>query len=678
MPKVLSAGLTGLAVAALCAMGMPSAQADEVLANITGYTYSLAPDTSYKDTNPTSKLTDGNHTWSYTKSVGWTCSPTDTTREVTITFKLKSYIDLRCFRAWFIRWDIGKAIVPQTIAAATSMDGNNWTPLGNMTAEVSTDMTAVSLALATATPQQAHYVRMSVPLTGNGAVYMVEASAEQGAPRDNVLVGSQYIIAAGTPNGQYTDDAKGRKLTDGILRPEQACTIQWNFATLPTNTNPALVFSFERPTTLHTATTYWLKDTANGIVPPEVINIYGKPSNSSSYRILGSLRDTTMADETLCKYEWSGEETEPLDEIQFIFNRAKTNTGVCAIAEAEVYGQGHPMPYDDGTRLAFVTTITALPDVYFRPLGVSGSRAASAITPDQYPALVKALHDNYFANTIYVEWNGEVDRATALAYFKIWADACAKYSVEFVPCFGLVQWDYLRNVNPAAEYGNLFYAPAPMLDCRNTDARNYFAQFIKDLTTTIPNIKRVGTLDLNQYYISLSRDYEPTLYDYAAFGNALLAQTSAVTPVAIFQQPYSYSCAHAISGISSRVLDTYCFLLDETYSQLQSYATAEMTCATDVEADLVIVTDPGERFEPAVEVLASQAIRKSGAGLSLDLIITSAVAHDYVGENFYADLVHDGFYQGYYSLPFEAVRRHFKMLHTPDQPPAAVDDWSLQ
>ena len=377
------------------------------------------------------------------------------------------------------------------------------------------------------------------------------------------------------------------------------------------------------------------------------------------------MSNQTNLDGAINRLAWQGQSGN-YDHLAVVFNRATTDEGVMALVEVAAQGRVRCLDDHNEFGLGFVLSLTAGSDVYFRPADKSSHVWLDPPASD-YPRIVEYLHDHYYANTLYVQYNGEVDRATALDYFAIWKQACDAYGVELVPVLGLIQWDYLENVNAAAEFGDHIYDIAPIVDITNTDARSYFRLFINDLLAAHPDIERLCATDINQYSIAKnSFGYTCSWSDLQAWTDTVLADIGTRKQAMIFEQPGLHTRPE-MAGIRERLLDTYSYLLYETYGDLAAYVANEVSVADHVEGDLVIVTDPGARMDAMVQLLAARAIESAGGHLSLDIIITATVTLWHGGENFWFDLLDDGYYQGYYALPMETVRQRYR-LHHGEQP----------
>lgn len=669
-----------LTVAILGIQGLLSAE--NVLLGVTDYDFSAPPNGSQTDTNPRSKLTDGLASWNFTQSVQWNLQivPGNT---VDVTFDLGRVEELGLFTTKWVRWDSAMAILPTSMEATFSIDGESWTSPVPLSEVVSADQTVAVYSADLDGPTPARHLRLRFQRSTSGIVSLLEVEARQVSPQGNMVIGYPYQISGPTPNVS-PDNSKGRKLTDGIALSGLEHLVAWDLDLLPQDSNIAITIELDDVALVERVDGSWFHDTDSGFLPPEIANVYFR-TGSDNWALAGSMTNMLPLDGALNRHSWDGGGVEA-DQIQVVFNRGISNTGIVALGEIAAYGTPRATPPAEEIPLAFIFTITAGSDVLFRPEGHPSRNwidpPASAI-----PEITRILSQNYHANKFYVQWNGEVDDDEAIALFHAWAEACAQYQVEMVPSMGLVQWHYLESVNPAAEFpgggfpahGSGAYYGSPLLDIRNSDARAWFASFIDRLLTEIPSIEEVSVVDINQYAISVNVPeigYTPTLADYAAWDDAILGGHPSISRTLIFQQP-GYVCAPELENIGGRVLDTYSYLLYETFEDLHDYVAAEVACNPRVEGDLVVVTDPGDRFDPAVELLAARAIEAAGAGLSLDLIITAAVMREQRQESFWWSLLHNGNYEGYYQGAFETARQRYRFHDNRTFEPSGINGWMV-
>ncbi|MCE5340448.1 MAG: hypothetical protein LLF92_04895 [Planctomycetaceae bacterium] len=640
----------------------------------TRYSYSSIPDGGNVDTNipyPT-KLSDGLSGYNYPYSVEWfpTHMPNNT---LDIDFRLGTSYSIDVVMSYWLEIQQSKRFIPAVVEVYSSSDRINYTYRGIMTPVFTADNCVGQLALKLDTPITDPYLRIRVidnTISQSGVVSLLEVEAyQENFLYDDLALGTAVSYGGTIPNGTNTDGT-GRRVTDGTSLFDQTKSVQWNFGLFGSgDSDPYVYIKLPRTTTLKEVFADFMAKTSSNIKVPTVVNISTRMNNESNYTFRGSLNNVTNADGKINRFVWTGTDDTVCDWVLLAFTRSPLS-GIVSLTEMGVYGDEHVSYKHNAYRTAGVMTINCGVDAFYRPDGyVNGAwtKYWQDPSPDNFDEIVRVLHDVYGYNTLFIEWNGEVDWDTALQYYQIWADACAKYNVEMVPVIGLVQWDYCLNVNPSALYQR-FYDIAPLIDVTNIDARNYFRNFVGVLLTQIPSIKMISPIDINVY--AQARGLMGTIYSGTDVGNwinSLMTYAADKEGAVLFQQPVEpYNNASWLSRCQSRLCDTYCYLLNDDYATLQNYIfEQDSVYGSRAEGDLVIVDDYGNVMDSYKQVSAANVIEAAGGELSIDNCVTSIVAKGR-GEYFWYNMLKFGRYVGKWESPMEVVGTIFRRHHGVD------------
>lgn len=269
------------------------------------------------------------------------------------------------------------------------------------------------------------------------------------------------------------------------------------------------------------------------------------------------------------------------------------------------------------------------------------------------PALVvKVLKELTGFNTLYVIYGGQVNPLEAVEIFGKWFEAGKAYHVEVIPVLSLI------NIYFAREKPHLIYpnsGSVPKVDLRLEEVKKEYGFLVEEIDSRYaPNY--FGVFEFNEFAAATIMGEYPRIKTTEALDwiEYLGSKTRAKKAVS-FMQPWAVTLRW-VKEFDLASLDTYGFLRDETWDELESYAQKAASVFKETDGDLIILDDYGGEIPALRQRKAAQILKECGVtGFNMDFIIIAHVLWYKRGEDFWTDLLSDGSYEGVFKDSFNEV-----------------------
>ena len=654
------------------------------------YSFSQDPTGTWKDSGKTT-LTDGACD-SSAQTDDWDTSQTGLSGNfLTITYDLGALKTVNQIDTTWYRAESSGKFVPDDISIEASTDNSTWFRVGASVNITNQNNAVNNFRWRGKLGKQYRYFRIKANRqlgnnintvgdwtqrnanTGTIAcseIFIFETESALTSPiSDNLLRGKSYSLST-TPNGANGDD--GSKLTNGLSPYDYAASVQWDFSSLG-NGDVYASFDIGSMVRVSRLESLWVRNDEAVSNNPEAVWFEVSSNNSDWIKL--TARDITRSNTSVVTWRWESSNPVNIRYIRMKFNRANIQRGVVSLLEVKAFDSNVNTPNATGdVKTAYVYSLIAGNNIFYTPDNMLFGKHAPPL-PGDYSNIVKILKENYGANALVVQYNGEVSKSDAMTYYGYWYDACKQYGIELIPAIGLIQFDYCWDY-PSDEYlatggqKYIFYGGySPMPDISKTSVQNYFKNFLIELVLTYPEIQIVGTWDNNTYPLAINGGYNVSDTDIDNYLKALNSGCPGKQHLIVFQQPgdLNNKTLHPyLSNIDAVLLDTYGYVRDGDWTSLASYVSDCANKFGTVIADLVPGNDADDTVTPGInQALAASTIKSNGGALSCDSIVNSAKDEDsqFNRRDYWLDILIDGFYDGFLVEPWEEVRRQFYAVY---------------